>query len=280
MRSRPFGKAGNVPVVGQGTWKMEGDDRREAIRALQRGLDLGLSHIDTAEVYGDGVVETLVGEAFAARRDAIFLVSKVNPDHATYEGTLRACEGSLKRLRTDCLDCYLLHWPGPHPLGETVRAFEALEKSGKIRSWGLSNYDVTGLDDALALSAPGRIACDQVEYHLDDRSVERAILPWCQRAGTTLVAYSPFGAGNFPSPASARGRVLGEIARERGVTPHQIALAYLLRFEGVVAIPKAARVAHVEEAAAAGDLVLAPEDVRRIDAAFPVARVAGDRPSL
>jgi diketogulonate reductase-like aldo/keto reductase len=272
MRSRPFGHVGNVPVVGQGTWKMEHDDRREAIRALQRGLELGLSHVDTAELYGDGVVESLVGEAFAGRRDEIFLVSKVAPDHATYDGTLHACEASLKRLRTDRLDCYLLHWEGPHPLAETVRAFEALVKSGKIRSWGVSNFGVTLLDDALALSGPGRIACDQVEYHLDDRGMERAVLPWCVRAGATVVAYSPFAAGSFPSPASARGRVLGEIARARGVTPHQIALAYLARLEGVVVIPKAARVAHVEEAAAAADLVLEAEDVRRIDAAFPVPR--------
>jgi diketogulonate reductase-like aldo/keto reductase len=280
MRSRPFGHVGQVPVVGQGTWKMERDDRHEAIRALRRGLELGLSHIDTAEVYGNGVVETLVGEAFEGRRDDIFLVSKVAPDHATFDGTLRACEASLKRLRTDHLDCYLLHWPGPVPLADTVRGFEALVKSGKIRSWGLSNFDVLKLDDALAVAGPGRIACDQVEYHLDDRSVERGTLPWCVGAGTTLVAYSPFGAGRFPSDSSARGRVLAEVGRERGATPHQIALAYLLRLEGVVVIPKAARVAHVEEAAAAADLVLEAEDVRRLDAAFPLPRGAGGQPTL
>jgi diketogulonate reductase-like aldo/keto reductase len=178
MRRRSFGHQGDVPVIGLGTWKMERDDRGGAIAALREGLDRGLSHIDTAELYGDGAVESLVGEAIEGRRDDVFLVSKVSPEHATYEGTLRACEKSLRRLRTDRLDCYLLHWPGPHPLAETVRAFEALVGQQKIRSWGVSNFDVGELDDALAAGGPGRIACDQVLLHLDERSVERAVLPW------------------------------------------------------------------------------------------------------
>ncbi len=259
---------------------MERDDRGEAIAALRRGIDLGLVHIDTAEAYGDGRVETLVGEAIAGRRDEVFLVSKVMPDHATYEGTLRACEKSLRRLRTDRLDCYLLHWPGRHPLGETVRAFEALEKDGKIRSWGVSNFDVDELDAARALGEAGRVACDQVLYHLDDRTVERAVLPWCAREQAALVAYSPFGAGRFPTEKTARGRVLAEVARGCGATPHQVALAFLVRHPSVVAIPKAARVAHVEEIAGAGDLVLPEDAMRRLEAAFPVPRATGGLPML
>ena len=248
---------------------MERDDRAEAIAALRRGLDLGLTHVDTAELYGSGHVEELVGEAIAGRSDEVFLVSKVVPEHATYEGTLRACDKSLRRLRTDRLDCYLLHWPGSHALAETIRAFEELERVEKIRSWGVSNFDVAELDAALAIAGPGRIACNQVLYHLNERGVERAVLPWCADHGVALVAYSPFGAGSFPSERSARGRVLAEIARGRGATPHQVALAFLLRFPVVLTIPKAARVAHVEEIAGAGDLVLTDPEVRQIEAAFP-----------
>jgi diketogulonate reductase-like aldo/keto reductase len=269
MHRRAFGHTGKVPSIGQGTWKMERDDRAEAIAALRRGLDLGLTHVDTAELYGSGHVEELVGEAIAGRRDEVFLVSKVVPEHATYEGTLRACDKSLRRLRTDRLDCYLLHWPGSHALAETIRAFEELERVEKIRSWGVSNFDVAELDAALAIAGPGRIACNQVLYHLNERGVERAVLPWCADHGVALVAYSPFGAGSFPSERSARGRVLAEIARGRGSTPHQVALAFLLRFSVVLTIPKAARVAHVEEIAGADGVVLTDPEVRQIEAAFP-----------
>jgi diketogulonate reductase-like aldo/keto reductase len=268
MHQRAFGHVGPVAAVGLGTWKMERDDRASAIAALRRGLDLGLCHIDTAELYGSGHVEELVGEAIAGRRNEVFLVSKVVPEHATYDGTLRACDNSLRRLRTDRLDCYLLHWPGSHPLSETVRAFQDLEAAGKIRSWGVSNFDVGDLKAALAAAGSGRIACDQVLYHLDERSVEREVLPWCARHGAALVSYSPFGAGSFPSERTARGRVLGEVARDRGVTPRQVALAFLLRNPGVFVIPKAARVAHVEEIAATGALALGAEDIARIDAVF------------
>ena len=264
-----------MPVVGQGTWKMEHDDRGEAIAALRRGLDLGMTHVDTAELYGSGEVETLVGEAIAGRRDEVFLVSKVVPEHATYEGTLRACEKSLRRLRTDRLDCYLLHWPGRHPLAETIRAFEHLVRQGKIRAWGVSNFDVGDLDDALSIAGPSRIACNQVLYHLDERAIEASVLPWCARHSVSLVAYSPFGAGRFPSASSARGKALADVARARGATPRQVALAFLVRDPSVVAIPKAARAAHVEELAGAGDLVLTPDELERIDAAFP--RPAGQR---
>jgi diketogulonate reductase-like aldo/keto reductase len=280
MRRRSFGHVGEVPVIGLGTWKMEQDDRRSAIAALREGLDRGLVHVDTAEIYGRGAVESLVGEAIEGRRDEVFLVSKVSPDHATYEGTLRACEASLRRLRTDRLDCYLLHWPGPHPLAETIRAFEALVREQKIRSWGVSNFDVGELDAALAAGGPGRIACDQVLLHLDERGVERAVMPWCVRHGVALVAYSPFGAGRFPSPSTARGRVLAEVARDRGATPHQVALAFLVRHEGVFAIPKAARVAHVIDVAGAADMVLTEDEVRRLEAAFPLPRAAGPLPVI
>jgi diketogulonate reductase-like aldo/keto reductase len=250
---------------------MERDDRTQAIAALRRGLDLGLAHVDTAELYGSGVVEELVGEAIAGRRDELFLVSKVVPEHATYEGTLRACDKSLRRLRTDRLDCYLLHWPGRHPLAETIRAFEQLRRDKKILSWGVSNFDVAELDAALEIAGPGRIACNQVLYHLNERSVERAVLPWCAKHGVALVAYSPLGAGSFPSERTARGRLLAEVARARGATPRQVALAFLLRHPAVLTIPKAARVAHVEEIAGAADLVLADDEVRRIEVAFPRA---------
>jgi diketogulonate reductase-like aldo/keto reductase len=250
---------------------MERDDRDEAIAALRRGLDLGMTHIDTAELYGSGEVETLVGEAIAGRRDDVFLVSKVVPEHASYEGTLRACEKSLRRLRTDRLDCYLLHWPGRHPLAETIRAFEDLEREGKIRSWGVSNFDVGDLDEALSIAGPSRIACNQVLYHLDERAIEKAVLPWCARHSVALVAYSPFGAGRFPAASSPRGRVLAEIARARGATPRQVALAFLARDRNVLNIPKAARVAHVEELAGAGDIVLSGDELERLDVAFPRA---------
>ncbi len=248
---------------------MERDDRAEAIAALRRGLDLGLTHIDTAELYGSGEVEELVGEAIAGRRDEVFLVSKVVPEHATYEGTLRACDKSLRRLRTDRLDCYLLHWPGTHALVDTIRAFEQLRRDGKVRSWGLSNFDVADLDAALEIAGPGRIACNQVLYHLNERGAERAVLPWCQTHGVALVAYSPFGAGRFPSSRTAPGHVLSEVAKARGATPHQIALAFLLRHPSVFTIPKAARIAHVEELVGASDVVLTSDDVHKLESAFP-----------
>jgi diketogulonate reductase-like aldo/keto reductase len=280
MRLRSFGAAPNVPCIGQGTWKMEHDDRAGAIAALRRGLDLGLSHIDTAELYGSGDVETIVGEAIAGRRDEVFLVSKVVPDHASYEGTLRACEKSLRRLRTEWLDSYLLHWPSHHPLADTIRAFERLAQDGKIRAWGVSNFDIGDLDEALSIAGPGRMACNQVLYHLDERSVEHTVLPWCARHKVSLVAYSPFGAGRFPAASSARGRVLADIARARGATAHQVALAFLLRDPNVLAIPKAARVAHVEDIAGAGDLVLTADEIGKIDAAFPLSKARGALPTL
>jgi diketogulonate reductase-like aldo/keto reductase len=264
-----------VAAIGQGTWMMERGDRAAAIAAIRRGLDLGMRHIDTAEMYGAGRVEEIVGEAIAGRRDEVFLVSKVLPENASRRGTVDACERSLARLRTDRLDCYLLHWPGSHRLADTIAAFEELVAAGKILSWGVSNFDVRGLEKAWALGA-GRLACNQVLYHLEERAIEHAVIPWCEAHGVAVVGYSPFGSGDFPDLRTARGRVLKEVADAHGagrVTPRQVALAFLTR-AGRFAIPKSARVLHVEENAGAADLLLDDDDIARIDAAFPL----GPRP--
>jgi diketogulonate reductase-like aldo/keto reductase len=271
MQKRPWGWTGNaVPVLGQGTWKMEDDDAASALAALQAGLDAGLTHIDTAELYGSGSVEQLVGRAIAGRRREIFLVSKVHPSNASREGTVRACERSLSRLGTDHLDCYLLHWPGNHPLEDTIEAFEQLLKAGKIRSWGVSNFDVPDLEEALRIAGPRRMACNQVLHHLRARDIEARVVPWCIRQEVAVVGYSPFGSGEFPSPQSRGGKVLGEIARAHGVTPHQVALAFLVRDRHRFAIPKSARADRVRENAAAASLRLTEDELKAIDGAFPV----------
>jgi len=280
VQRRPFGATGvAVPEIGQGTWAME-RSRRESVAALRRGLDLGLTHVDTAEMYGDGRVEELVGEAIAGRRDEVFLVSKVLPQNATRAGTVAACERSLARLGTDRLDCYLLHWPSRHPLADTIAAFERLEVDGKIRSWGVSNFASEDLDRADAIAGAGRIACNQVLYHLQERAIEHEVLPWCRAHDVAVVAYSPFGSGDFPGPQSPGGRVLAEVARRLGATPRQIALRFLLRDPIVLTIPKASRVAHVEENAGAAAVVLDDADVARLDAAFPRGRRRRGVPSL
>src|SRR5690242_749709 len=193
MTLRPFGaSAVSVPVVGEGTWNMEGDDKKKAIAAIRRGLDLGVTHVDTAEMYGRGEVERLVGEAIRDRRDEVFLVSKVLPSNASHRGTVEACERSLKRLGTDRLDCYLLHWPGSHPLEGTIAAFEELQAAGKIRSYGVSNFDETLVAEAARIAGKGRIACNQVFYNLGERHIEANVLPRCRELGIALVGYSPF----------------------------------------------------------------------------------------
>ncbi len=272
MRRRPFGSTGVVlPVIGQGTWNLERDDPAAAVAALRRGLDLGLTHVDTAEMYGDGRVEVLVGRAIAGRRDEVFLVSKVLPAHASRAGVQRACEASLRRLGTDRLDLYLLHWPGRHPLEETLAGFADLVRAGKIRFFGVSNFDVDDLARAVAIAGPGAIACNQVLHHLGERAIEHALVPWCAARGIAVVGYSPFGSGDFPAPTSHGGRVLAEVAARLGATPRQVALAFLVgRSDVLFTIPKAARAAHVEENAAAGALVLGAADVARLDVAFPV----------
>ncbi len=233
MRQRTFGPTGRqVPVIGQGTWNMERDDRASAIAALRRGLDLGLTHVDTAELYGDGVVEELVGEAIAGRRHEVFLASKVVPDNASRRGTVAACNRSLARLRTDHLDLYLLHWPGHHPLADTFAAFAELARAGKILACGVSNFDERELAAAAAAAGDaghGQVACNQLLYHLGERSIEHAAIPACEERGVAVVAYSPFGSGSFPSPRGRGGRVLAEIAAAHGATPRQVALAFLVR---------------------------------------------------
>jgi diketogulonate reductase-like aldo/keto reductase len=281
MRYHRFGASGrDAAVIGQGTWYIEDGDRRAAVAALRRGLDLGMNHIDTAEMYGGGAAERIVGEAVAGRRDEVFLVSKVLPHNASRAGTIAACERSLARLATDRLDCYLLHWRGAHPLAETIAAFDELQQSGKIRAWGVSNFDDDDLDEAEAVAGPGRMACNQVLYHLGERDIEHAVIPWCEAHGAAVTAYSPFGHSAFPGPRSAGGRVLADIAQARGATPRQVALAFLVRRPGVFAIPKAGSVAHVEENAAAGDLVLTPDEIARVEAAFPLGRKLRSLPML
>jgi diketogulonate reductase-like aldo/keto reductase len=226
-----------------------------------------MTHIDTAEMYDDA--ELVVAEAIDGRRDDVFLVSKVLPHNASRAGTVTACERSLTRLRTDRLDCYLLHWPGNHPLEDTVGAFDQLHRAGKIRSWGVSNFDVDDLEALRAVAAPGTIACNQVLYHVQERAIEHAVIPWCEAHDVSVVAYSPFGHDRFPSPRSTGGRVLQEIADAHGATPRQVALRFLVRQRTLFAIPKAAGAAHVTENAAAGAIPLTDAELARIDAAFP-----------
>ncbi len=266
MDQRLFDSLGiSVPVVGLGTWKMEGDDRREAIDAIRHAVDIGLTHIDTAELYGSGKVESIVGEALDGSRDRVFLVSKVLPRNATYGGTIKACEASLKRLRTDHLDVYLLHWREDLPLEPTFRAFEELKAQGKIRAWGVSNFDPDDLEEAHRLVGDGHIACNQVLYHLGDRTVEHRVIPWCEEHGVAVVAYSPFGgAGAFHT-----NKTLDDVAARHGATPRQVALAFLTRVPPVFAIPKSSSVAHVDELARARDLALTNADLAAIDQAFP-----------
>lgn len=282
MRAHPFGRTGQpVPVVGIGTWNMERDPRPAAVRAIQRALDLGMTHVDTAELYGMGRVETMVGEAIAGRRDQIFLVSKVLPRNASRKGTVAACEASLKRLRTDHLDCYLLHWwEGHHPFAETVAAMEQLEQDGKIRSWGVSNLDEEELDEVLAVAGPGRIACNQVLYHLLERRIEHRVLPWCERHGVALVGYSPFGSGNFPAPGSAGHDLLTRVGAAHGASPRQVALAFLARRPSLFTIPKSSDASRVGENGGAGDLVLTEAELSALEAAFPLGEDQGGVPYL
>jgi len=269
-RTAAFGpRRHEVPVVGQGTWNMELDDRRAAIAALRAGIDAGLTHIDTAELYGSGRVEGIVARAIEGRRDELFLVSKVLPSNASYAQTIAACERSLERLGTDRLDVYLLHWRGRVPLEETVRAFEKLEADGKIGAYGVSNFDVDDLEEVVAIAGEHRIVCNQVLYHLEERSIEHRVIPWCADHSIAVVAYSPFGSGSFPQPGSSGGDALGALARARGATPHQVALAFLIARGGIFAIPKAAQAGHARDNAAAAGLELTAAEIETIDRAFP-----------
>lgn len=254
-----------VPALGQGTWYMgeRASDRAAEVAALQVGMDLGLTLIDTAEMYGDGGAETVVGEAIVGRRDEVFVVSKVYPHNASRAGTVAACERSLRRLGTDRIDLYLLHWRGNHPFSETVAGFEALKKAGKIRHWGVSNLDA---DDMAELRAAGGGACavDQVLYNPSRRGAEFDLFPLLQRAGIPIMAYSPIEQARL-----SRGGALGAVARKHGVDPFQVALAWVMRRPDVIAIPKASRIAHVQANAVALELELDADDLAAIDLDFP-----------
>ena len=268
LRKHKFGHGGpDVSVIGQGTWYLDRGDRKSAVAALQRGIDLGMTHIDTAEMYGDA--ELVIADAIAGRRDDLFLVSKVLPSNASRRGTVTACERSLKRLKTDYLDCYLLHWRGSFALQDTVAAFDELVASGKIRSWGVSNFDSDDLNELLAVAGKGRIACNQVRYHLQERAIEHEVIPWCEQHDVAVVAYSPFGHNEFPSPRSKAGEALQTIADAHKATARQVALAFLTRKSAVFAIPKASSADHAADNAAAGDMKLSESEIDALDKAFP-----------
>jgi diketogulonate reductase-like aldo/keto reductase len=256
MEKRKFGPA-QVPVLGQGTWKLRS---KEAVETLRTGLDLGLTHIDTAELYG---TEEIVAQAIEGRRDEVFLVSKVLPSNATRRGTVQACEASLKRLRTDRLDCYLLHWPGSHPLEDTIAGFEELLGSGKIRSYGVSNFDEELIDEAVRIAGPRKIACNQVLYNLSERHIEAGVLPKCGKLGIPVVGYSPFDG----LPESGE---LAAVAGELNATLRQVALAFLTRLPDTFAIPKASHLPHVRENAGAARVKLTPRQTTRLERAYPV----------
>ncbi|HEU0229256.1 MAG TPA: aldo/keto reductase [Burkholderiaceae bacterium] len=269
MRTQPFGPTQRqVSILGQGTWYIDDAHRTSAVAALRLGLDSGMNHIDTAEMYGSGAAERVVGEAIQGRRDDVFLVSKVLPSNAARRGVREACERSLKALGTDRLDCYLLHWRGSVPLGETFAAFEDLVAAGKILSFGVSNFDVADLEEALAVIGPGKLACNQVLYHLQERAIEHTVVPWCHRHDVAVVGYSPFGHDDFPDPDTPAGQTLESIAQAHNATAHQVALAFLTREPGLFTIPKSSRPDHTR-INTGGDLTLSDSDVARLDAAFP-----------
>lgn len=274
MQTKPFGwTKAPVAVIGQGTWRMGDSPRQRAseIAALQTGLALGMNHVDTAEMYGGGGAEELIAEVLRARkRSDVFLASKVLPQNGSYDGTIAAAERSLRRLRTDYLDLYLLHWPGRHPIGETMRAMEDLVAAGKIRFLGVSNFDVDELRAAMQALSRERIAANQVLYNLGERGIERDLVPFCADAGIAVVGYTPFG--NWPRPGSAGLRVLTTIGARHGKTARQVALRFLTRTPELLAIPKAGDEAHVRENAGAGDFDLDADEIAAIDRAFAAPR--------
>jgi len=268
LKQKKFGNGPDVSVIGQGTWYLDRGDRKAAVAALRRGIETGMTHIDTAEMYGDA--ELVIADAIVGLpREKLFLVSKVLPSNASRRGTITACERSLKRLKTDHLDCYLLHWRGSYPFEETVAAFDELVVAGKIRSWGVSNFDSDDLDELLDVAGEGKIACNQVLYHLQERAIEHAVIPWCEQHGVAVVAYSPFGHDDFPSARSRGGEVLQTISDAHKATPRQVALAFLTRAPSVLAIPKASSAEHAADNAAAGKLSLSAAEIAALDKAFP-----------
>lgn len=266
MRTIELSSGQAIPVLGMGTWRMgeHHQHRQREIEALRHGLDLGLSLIDTAEMYGEGGAEEVVAEALAHRRSEAFLVSKVYPYNASRSGAIAACDRSLKRLNTDYLDLYLLHWRGSVPLVETLEAFQTLQQAGKIRSYGVSNFDTEDMAEAAQIKGGEAIAANQVLYNLSRRGVEWSLLPWCQQHNMPIMAYSPIEQGRL-----LNNRALKQMARSRGVTIAQIAIAWLLHQDGVIAIPKSSRVEHVEQNYAALNLSLSAEELETLDNAFP-----------
>ncbi|HZV77320.1 MAG TPA: aldo/keto reductase [Candidatus Babeliales bacterium] len=275
MRFQLFGTTGAiVPVIGQGTWNLpeSGARLREAQRAILRGIELGMVHLDTAEMYGAGRVEELLGETIAGiPRERLFIASKVLPSNASYSGTLAAADRSLRKLRCDYLDLYLLHWPGSEPLQETMRAFETLVEQGKTRFVGVSNFDADEMVEAASYLRATPLACNQVLYHLCERGIEHAVLPAARDRGIAVVAYTPLGRGAFLRAAKGK-ETLGRIARKHAATVRQVALAFLTREPSLFAIPKAANVEHVEENARAADVSLDSADLAAIEQAFPLGR--------
>jgi diketogulonate reductase-like aldo/keto reductase len=268
MEFREFGPTENqVSVIGQGTWNIDSGDIASAITTLRLGLDLGMNHIDTAEMYGPA--EEIVGEAIAGRRDEVFLASKVLPSNASYEGTLRACERSLHRLKTDWLDLYMLHWVGSYPIRETMRAMEKLVTEGTIRLVGVSNFDLDELTAAENALRNEPLTANQVLYHLGNRGIERRLLPYCAAREIAVVGYAPFGHGDFPSPQSAGGRLLAAIGKQYGRTARQVALNFLTRHPHVFTIPKTTHPERVRENAGGAGWRLTPEEIAAIDRAFP-----------
>jgi diketogulonate reductase-like aldo/keto reductase len=256
----------SVPALGLGTWQM-GEDSRKAgpeVESLKRGLDLGMTLVDTAEMYGEGGAEEIAGQAIEGRRDEVFLVSKVYPWNASRQGVIEACERSLERLKTDRLDLYLLHWRGEHPLEETVAGFEDLRRAGKIAAWGVSNFDLSDMQELMQVAGGENCAANQVLYNLSRRGVEYDLLPWCQERGIPLMAYSPIEQGRL-----VRNGELIRIAKAYQATPAQVALAFLLDRDGIIAIPKSANPQRVEENAEAVNVDLSDEDWAALDAAFP-----------
>lgn len=255
-----------MPALGLGTWRMGESKRKrdDEIAALNLGLDLGMTVVDTAEMYGDGATEELVGEALEDRREEVFLVSKVLPSHASRRDTLDACARSLERLRTDYLDLYLLHWRGRTPLRETVDAFSQLVDEGKLRRWGVSNFELSDMEELFATAGGSAVACNQVLYNLSRRSIEFDLLPWCRERGVAIMAYSPIEQARL-----LRKKIVQRVAVRHDATPAQICLAWVLRQEGVIAIPKAGTPEHVREDHGALALRLTAEDVRELDDAFP-----------
>ncbi|MCI0429094.1 MAG: aldo/keto reductase [Rhodospirillales bacterium] len=262
MVTLPTGE--RVAALGQGTWELERAGRAEAVRALKLGLDLGMTLIDTAEMYGEGRVEELVGEAVRGRREEVFLVTKAYPWHGTKSGLAEACARSLRRLKTDRIDLYLLHWRGDVPLAETVEGMEALRRKGAIRHWGVSNFDMADMEELIRQSGGLSVQTNQVLYNLAKRGIEWDLLTWCRERRVPIMAYSPFDQGPL-----LRKKALAEAARRHGVSPATLALAWILRHEDMIVIPKAAKLDHLRQNHAALEVKLTARDIADLDDAFP-----------